>query len=460
MSVVAATDGESWRRVDFVRRLRRRTPILAAMLAIVISGMALSFWLDPLTNHGSGWSVPLDIWDTFRAAQYVGWGFEGEIYKSQTYFDSFPGIAVLLAPVAKLTGLWHMSEGFPLQLLRPTAWLILGPVELILGGVVLLPLDALARRLEVPARRRAVLIWLEAALAFPVVAIWGHPEYTVALAFAIYGLIAAFDAKWVRVGIFLGFALLFQPLTLLMMPVAIALITPRRWIQLGPLIALPSALLLIPPLVKEWSATTYVLLRQPNYPVSDHATPWVSLAPVLQRGHRGLVNAAEMVKGPDGKQRLTGVLVHVRVGEIVSSGPGRLIATALACAIGVWVAKKRPPLAQVIWWAGVALSLRCVFECVMNPYYLMPGLAIVLVCAALLSSARLLVAVLAGAACSYLSYRVMGPWAYYLIVTGLLLVVLASTWPGAATSSPDDSNAKTISGDGSTFVEHATTTSE
>jgi ABC-type phosphate transport system substrate-binding protein len=54
----------------------------------------------------------------------------------------------------------------------------------------------------------------------------------------------------------------------------------------------------------------------------------------------------------------------------------------------------------------------------------------------------------------------MGPWAYYLIVTGLLLVVLASAWPDATTSSPDDSNAETISGDGSTFVEHATTTSE
>jgi hypothetical protein len=440
--------------------LHRRASILVAMLAIVIFGMALSFWLNPITHRGSGWFVSTDLWNTFRAAQYVGWGFEGEIYKSQTYFDSFPGIAVLLAPIAKLASLWHMSVSFPMYLSRPTAWLILGPVEMILGGVLLFPLDALARRLQVSTRRRTVLIWLEAALVFTVVAIWGHPEYTVALAFGIYGLIAAFDDKWVRVGIFFGLALLFQPLMLLMMPVGIALIPPRRWIQLGSLIALPSALLLIPPLVKEWTATTYVLLRQPNYPRGDHATPWISLAPVLHRAHSTLQSVVKTVKLPDGKETIKTVMVHVRVAEVVSSGPGRVIALALACAIGVWIAKKRPPLAQVVWWAGVTLALRCVFECVMNPYYLMPGLAIVLVCAVLLSSPRLLGTVLAATACGYLSYRVMAPWTYYLIVTGLLFVVLASAWPGVATSSPDDADAVTLSGDGATFVERATTAFE
>lgn len=153
-------------------------------------------------------------------------------------------------------------------------------------------------------------------------------------------------------------------------------------------------------------------------------------------------------------------MVHVRVAEVVSSGPGRLIAIALACAIGVWVAKKRPPLAQVVWWAGVTLALRCVFECVMNPYYLMPGLALVLVSAFLLNSSRLLVTVLAGAACSYLSYRVMAPWTYYLVVTGLLFVVLASAWPGNTTSRLEDNNVETDTGNDATFIEHTRTTSE
>jgi hypothetical protein len=54
----------------------------------------------------------------------------------------------------------------------------------------------------------------------------------------------------------------------------------------------------------------------------------------------------------------------------------------------------------------------------------------------------------------------MGPWTYYIIVTGLLFVVLATAWPGGATSSSDVGNGETISGDDATLVERATTTSE
>jgi hypothetical protein len=396
---------------------------------MLIVGMVFSFWWYPLTHHGTGWYTPGDLWDTFRASQYVGWGGEGEIYKSQTFFDSFPGIAVLLAPIAKLSGLLHMSESFPLALLRPTAWLLLGPANLICGGVLLFPLDSLARRLLIPAKRRVLLVWLEAILIWPTVALWGHPEYVLALTFAIYGLLAAFDEAWGRVGVFFGLALLFQPLTLLMLPIAISYIAVRKWIRVASVIALPSAVLLIPPLVKEWSATTYTLLRQPNYPIADHPTPWLPLAPVLHRSYVGVARVAEMVTQPDGRRKLEELTVKVQHGAVVSAGLGRLIAILLACAIGVWVAKRKPPLAHVVWWVALTLSLRCVFECVMNPYYLMPGIAIVLVVASLLGTLRLFFVVLAAAACNYLSYRFMSPWHYYLSVIGLLIMVLVAALP-------------------------------
>jgi membrane protein implicated in regulation of membrane protease activity len=65
----------------------------------------------------------------------------------------------------------------------------------------------------------------------------------------------------------------------------------------------------------------------------------------------------------------------------------------------------------------------------MNPYYLMPGLAIILVVASLLGAFRLLFVVLAGAACTYLSYRFVSPWPYYLTVIGLLVVTVVLAWP-------------------------------
>jgi len=411
---------------------------LTGAFAILLTGMAFSFWWNPLTHQGSGWYTPSDIWDTYRAAQYVGWGFEGEIYKSQTYFDSFPGMAVLLAPIAKLAAALHMSESFPLHILRPSTWLLLGPTSLISGGFLLFPLDYLARRLLVPMSRRVVLVWLEAALIWPTITLWGHPEYPVALAFGIYGVIASYDGKWVRVGLFMGLAILFQPFTALIVPVALLRLPARRWIATASIIALPSLMLLIPPLVKEWHATTFTLWRQPNYPIGDHPTPWISFAPILQRSHRGFARIAELVKNPNGGHTLAEVRVAVLHGAVVSAGPGRLVALFLACMIGVYVARTKPTLQTMLWWVAASFTLRCVFECVMNPYYLLPASAIVLVLASRLEKIPLVVTSSVVAACAVLSYQFMSPWPYYTSVTGTLLVALALTRPHKHLSSEVD----------------------
>jgi hypothetical protein len=405
-----------------------RWPLTAA-IALLVTAMAYSLWWNPLTHQGSSWNTPSDLWYTYRAAQYVGWGFEGEIYKSQSYFDSFPGIAVLLAPLAKLGGALNLSTNFLFGLPRPSTWLILGPANAILGGVLLFPLDALARRLRVPSRRRVVLICVEAALIFITAVVWGHPEYTVALAFAIYGLLATIDGKWIRVGIFMGLALLFQPLTVLMLPVVILYLPARRWGATTSIVALPSVILLIPPLLKEWHATTYTLLRQPNYPTVDHPTPWLSLAPVIERSHRAFAEVPKLVNLPNGTQTIKYVRSAFHVDAVVSAGPGRLVALVLACAIGIYVAKTKPNIATVVWWVAACLSLRCVFECVMNPYYLLPAAALILVVAARLNNVRFMVISLALAASTVLSYRFMSPWLYYASVVGLLVIALVSARP-------------------------------
>jgi hypothetical protein len=419
------TDGSNW----VTAMVRCHLWPLTGALAILLTGMIFSFWWNPLTHQGSGWYTPSDIWDSYRAAQYVGWGFEGEIYKSQTYFDSFPGIAVLLAPIAKLAGTLHLSESFPLHILRPSTWLLLGPTSLISGGFLLFPLDLLARRLFIPKRGRVVLMWIEAALIWPTIVLWGHPEYAIALAFGIYGVVASYDGKWVRVGIFMGLALLFQPFTALIMPLAIIRLPARRWIATASIIVLPSLLLLVPPLVKEWHATTFTLLRQPNYPIGDHPTPWMSLAPVLQKSHRGFVQIAEMVTKSNGTRRLAEVKVEVLHGAVVAAGPGRLVALLVASIIGVYVAKTKPSLPQMLWWVAVTFALRCVFECVMNPYYLLPASAIVLVLASRLEKIPFMVTSCVVAICTLMSYQFMSPWPYYSSVTGSLLVALALTWP-------------------------------
>ena len=125
---------------------------------------------------------------------------------------------MLYAPLAMLTGALGMSEDFPYVLAHPTSWLLLGPYELLIGSVVLFALDSLAQRLDVPKTRRAVLCFVEAAILWVVDARMGHPEDALALAFAVYALLALWNGRSKRAGWLFGLAVLFQPLVLLMLP--------------------------------------------------------------------------------------------------------------------------------------------------------------------------------------------------------------------------------------------------
>lgn len=408
-------------------------PILG-MLVILVSGMAFSFWWNQIVHGVHVWATPPDLWATFRDAHYIIWNGEGRVYNASTSFVTFPGIAVLFAPLAEIQSHFNLTESFPVYLTHPSAWYVLGPIDMICGGVLLFPLDALARRLSVSAKRRIVLTCVETVLIWPTVALWGHPEDTLALAFAFTGLMASFDRRWVHAAAFFALAVAFQPLVLLVLPIVLSYVPVRKWPTLAAIVALPSALLLLPPLIQEWGPTTFALLKQPNYPALNHPTPWMAFAPVLKKRGYGTTGEFRFVTS-QGHRILEYGPVRILEGEIVAAGPGRVIALVLACAIGVWVAKKKPPLLEVVWWAAVALSLRCVFECVMDPYYLLPALSLAVIVAFKLSTTRLTLAVLATAFCTWLSYWHTGEWTYYSLVIGLLLLVLAFTWPGRSAQS-------------------------
>lgn len=396
-----------------------------AALAIVVTGMAFSLWWAPVVklsavwwrpgpNAAHRWIVPGDIWVTMRAAHVIAWGGEGILYQNAHGFITFPGIAVLLAPVAMLSSALHLSESFPIALAHPTAWLLVGPVEMSIGASVLFSLGALARRLGVPRGRRIVLLWLEAAVVWPAVALWGHPEDLVALAACLYAVAALLDGRWLRAAALFGAALAFQPFVVLVLPVAFACVPRRRWPVAASVMALPPAALLAAPLLWTWRTTTHNLIDQPTFPTTMHSTPWVGLSPVLAHAHTFFLPA----HGPAASR----VLDHV--GEIVAGGPSRTFAVLGAVMIGLYVARRRPPEATVFCLVALALGLRCVFESVMIGYYVIPGLALCLVLCAVAGNLRLALGAVCAAACTYLSYRHAGPWGYYVPVTATLL----GTW--------------------------------
>lgn len=410
-------------------------PVVGA-LALLIFGMLYSFFWYPVVHHIPFWVTPGDIWDTFRDAHYVIWNGEGRVYNASTDFVTFPGIALFLAPFAWLQDALKLTVSAPgLYLSKPTGWFVLDPVNLLCGGFLLFPLDALARRLSLSTLRRALATFLEAVLIFQVVAIWGHPEDTLAIGLGIYALLAAYDRRWLHSAAFFALAIVFQPLTLLIVPIALAYVPFRRWPTFGVVMSIPTVALLIPPLVQDWGPTTYAIFKQPNFPSIDHPTPWMSLAPVLTRA--GWVKIWEIHNSVQEHKVIYGP-VRVWAGEIVAAGPGRTIALVLACLAGVWVALRKPPLVEVIWWAALSLSLRCVFESVMDPYYLVPALVLIVVVASSVGWFRFIVTLAAAAFCTRTSYWHTGEWRYYLLVILPLLSALAIAWPGRHSSAHEE----------------------
>jgi len=399
-----STSGTGGARTDatwFRTHLRRRACPLILVLVAAAIGMVFTLTWDPVVHHVSSWDVPGDVWSTFRAAHWVGWGDVGGVYDPDTQLVTLPGIAVLLAPVAVLSGHLNLTESLaPIMLTHPTAWLLLGPAVLLIGYAALVPLDATADDLGTDRWLRMVLVAFEAAVLFQVLAIWGHPEDVVALGLALYAILATFRNRWSLAGWLWGAALVVQPLVVVMLAVSFHRVPRGQRIRTCLFALLPSVVLVAPALRSNWSGTTAVFLHQKNFPHLDHATPWMVVAPKL-------------------------------AGNAVGAGPGRILAVVAAVILGGAAYRWRPTLAGLVWLCALVLSLRCVFESVMVPFYLGPPLAVIVLAAAATNRWwRMIGAFTIAMVATELSYRHTSEWSYWLPMTALLALGLVFAWPG------------------------------
>jgi hypothetical protein len=93
------------------RLARRRWPIIFSVV-FFLTGVAFLLAWNPLVHHVSAWATGGDLWGIYRGAHYVGWGSVGDLYTNGTGIVAFPGMAVLLSPVALITWHLHMTESF------------------------------------------------------------------------------------------------------------------------------------------------------------------------------------------------------------------------------------------------------------------------------------------------------------------------------------------------------------
>jgi hypothetical protein len=381
----------------FDQLTRRAWPLLTTVL-LLASGMAFSLFWAPVVRHHSYWVIPGDIWGTYRSAHFIGWGYLGGVYSAGTGLVTFPGILLAFAPIAMLTGALGLSESFPKTLAHPTAWLALGPAELVLSAVALFATDALAERLGVSWRRRAVLCLAEGAFLWNVSAGWGHPEDAVAVGLALYALLLGLDGRWTGSGWLFGAAMATQPLVVLMLPILLAMAGRQRAIGMLTRSLLPVGALMATPLIAQFHPTIHAVMDQPNFPFVDHATPWTSLAPRLAGSGKSLA---------------------------VAGGPGRLLALVLACGLGIGARRWRGDPRMLVWAAALAMALRCFTESVMDSFYVWPVLAIALIVVAEESWLRLVCVGLLAMSLTVVSNWRLGELPWWGLVTGGLVLVLA-----------------------------------
>ena len=400
--------------------MRRRIGLSVAALFVAVGLLYSALWA-PLVLHHQFWMQPGDIWGSFRAAHYIGWGDLGDIYARGTGYITTPGLAVLLSPFAVLASHFGLSESFPWANPHPTAWPMLDLVSLLCGGSALVALDAAAEFLEVPRRRRLVLCCAQAVLLWPVIVVWGHPEDAVALSFAVYALLACYSNRWRSGGWLLGAAVLFQPFTLLLVPVALVALELRSSIRFLSRVVVPSLVLLVIPLVQSWHDATYALIQQPTFPGINHPTPLLPLAIRLAPESRAVVNQDEWLNG-----HFVLTLHADKLTDVVSPGPGRLIALAIACALGLLARRRMLGTVAQFWLAAVVLACWSLMEPVMTPYYLWPPLAFGMICAFRAGRWRCVTATAAAIFAVYWSEKYLSPWAWWLPLIGAIAVVLYS----------------------------------
>jgi hypothetical protein len=356
-------------------KLKRRIFPLLASIGLLLVGM-FTTTLGPTWTGKAQWALPYDLWGTLIATVRLVHGNVGGLYTQPTGLVSLPGAAVILLPCAAVIA----AAGFSLQIpgphnLHPPVWLLAGPYEIALCCVTLFAADALAEQLGVTKWKRGLLAAASAVALWNVSARWGHPEDAVAVGLLLYAVLALSRSRTALAGWLAGAAVCVQPLVLLALPMLLAPLPWRRMPAFVVRSALPSAVLLGAAALANWHATYTSVTSQPNSPVINHPTAWTSLAP-----HMSNTN--------------------------VAAGPARLATIVLACCCALavrrrWLAQAEtaeggswPPslLADVLWWAALALALRSFFEPVMVSYYPWPVLAVALIPAATLRWIRLVAA--------------------------------------------------------------------
>jgi hypothetical protein len=393
------------------QRLGRRAVPAISVAGLIVIGITLTIVWPPVVGK-IGWALPHDLWGTLVAAHRVLHGQFGGLYTQPTGLITLPGGALIMVPIVAVIDAAGLSLHVPGPDARPVVWLLAGPYQTAISGIAVFAADAIAEHLAVPRWKRAALAVASAVSLWSVTIRWGHPEDAVAVGLLMYAMLDLARGRTGRSAWLFGFAVATQPLVLLALPVALAVMKPRQATRFLVAAATPAVVLLGIAATANWHATYAAVTRQPNWPSINHPTLWLPLATPLHGG-------------------------------AVAAGPARIVAIVVACgcavAAGIACRSARDAmtwdshtLLRLLWWTAVTLALRSVFEPVMVAYYAWPVFAVALITATTTWPRLLATSVVTGTLtfASQVSWR--SPWAWWVPMVAGLAITLLLAFPKQA----------------------------
>jgi hypothetical protein len=364
---------------------------------MLLGGLAYTVWLALRVRPG--WVGVSDMWNSGTVALAIFHGHVSAMYGGSSQVISPPGLEVLLAPflgIGQLLGLHPPWNGVP-----ATLGFVLFPVAIFAASTLLFAIDAYARSWNMSAAQRGVLAMVGAIGVISDVMFWGHPEDCVALAFVLWAA-QLVDRQGIggynRAGWLLGIAVAFQPLALLGIAPIVARFGIRRLPKQAFRIAIPSAVLVLPPLIVSNRHTLHAIVGQPYVPRDESFTPFSKLAPSLGHG-------------------------------AYSGGPIRLIVTLAAFAIGYVVCRRRHDVETVLLMIVAGCMLRVLFETELLGFYFLPVTAICLLVAMRQSRGRFLACAIGSTVCIILGNRrehSISVWWPSIMATAVLLLLIVA----------------------------------
>ncbi len=367
---------------------RRNTAIFGLGASVLgIATVIFGFWGRFVLGSSAIWTAG-DGWNVIHPARFVASGAFPYLYSpyfaKQARWPYPPGLPVLFAPVAWLIDRLGLSVSEPpLILPRATGWFVLAPALVFVGAVMAPAVAGLARRLGARCDISAGLLAATAG-GFSAAVLYGHAEDIVAVTALVGAVGAALDARWRRVGVLLGVALLFKQWAFVLVPLLLSAAPPaiRRGLLLRAVVV-PGVPILVC-LLYDPRNTVRALTGAQSAVALGHAFPWIPSSSAL-----------------------------------VTAAPLRVVGLVVLAVLG-WCWGRRCQGTALVAAAGGLMALRLLTEPVLFSYYLAQIAPFVLVVTAARSSRAMLWAQGLGlAALSLWFAQHPSPWVWWPVAAAL-----------------------------------------